>query len=257
MRIRQLAIPTLTLSLTLGLLALPAQGAEESIRLGGATSLAKAIKAQQAKIEAQGGVKMVITPNGSAQGLADLQAGKVDLAMTGGPIAGLVDEYNKKYPNAPTPLKAEPFQDFPIMTSPLKVIVNSELTQTTLTTDQFRDILTGKITNWNAVGGSDMPINVVLPTAGDGGRTQIQYQLLKDQTFTARKREAQLQPEVVKIVAQLPGAISFVSAQNANDTVKTIKLDTTLEYTLSLVTTGEPTAQQKAVIEAVKANVGK
>lgn len=252
-----LLLSTLALIASFNSTPMTARAEDATLRLGGATSLAKAIKAKQTDIESQAGVKLIITANGSAQGLADLQANKVDVAMTGGPIAGLVDEYNKKNPNSATPLKSESFKDFAIFNTPLNIIVNKNVPVTTLTTDQLRDVLTGKICNWKDLGGTDLEIKVVLPPIGDGGRTQIQYELLKDQSFTSNKREAKLQPEVVKIVSQLDGAISFVSAQNTNDTVAIITLNKALAYTLSLVTLGEPNAEQQKVIDATKNIIGK
>lgn len=233
------------------LLAAPAaQASETEVHLNGATSLAKMITAKVADLEAKLGVKIIPLGNGSGRGMLDLNSGKADIGLIGGPLRGVVEETAKQNPKES--IKAEDFTAVRVSSVPLVVAVNPSNGVSALTLEQFVDIFSGKIQNWRELGGADQPITVVLPPLGDGARTYIQYDILKDKTFTKDAKPVTLSPYAVKVVAQAPGGIAFISPLHVNDTVKTLKIDASLEMVLSLVTKGDPTPGQQKVIDAVK-----
>ena len=76
--------------------------------------------------------------------------------------------------------------------------------------DQVRQILLGKITNWAALGGDDLPIKVVLVGGGGGVTTVIESELLEGQPATGPHVIYVKTPvQVIQVVEQLPGAIGF------------------------------------------------
>ncbi|GAK30121.1 phosphate ABC transporter substrate-binding protein [Weissella oryzae SG25] len=89
-------------------------------------------------------------------------------------------------------------------------VVNRDVKVNNLKASQLQAIFTGKITNWKQVGGQNQKI--VLITRADGSGTRVTF----DQAVMQGKNEAQAQSQdqngaVQKIVAQTPGAISYLA----------------------------------------------
>jgi phosphate transport system substrate-binding protein len=223
--------------------------ADTEIRVKGSTSLGKPMKAKQSAIETAAGVKLNIVANGSGNGLADLTAGNADISMISAPLPEVVEEYNKKHPGG---LSADGLKAFVVSSSEICPIVGPDNTVASLTVDQVRDIFSGKIQNWKDLGGTDQPIVLVLPPNGDGPRSTIENDVLHGASFGKGARVTQLAPDVLKIVPQIPGAVSFIVATGVSPTVKALKVDKPVETTMSLVTKGEPTDTQKKIIDATK-----
>ncbi len=86
----------------------------------------------------------------------------------------------------------------------------------TLTTEQLRGICTGKIRNWQEVGGEDQVIVVVGREAGSGTRDIFEEMLeLRDQCAYANELDST--GAVLARVASTPGAIGYVSRDVLND----------------------------------------
>lgn len=107
-------------------------------------------------------------------------------------------------------------------------VVNQAVKVKNLTHDQLQKIFTGEITNWQQVGGQDQ--SIVLVTRADGSGTRLTF----DQAVMDGKNETQAQSQdqngaVQKIVAQTPGAISYLAFSytqgSAAKGLKTVKLD--------------------------------
>lgn len=237
----------------LGAIAVPVMAAD-AIRLSGSTSLEKLIKAKSADIEAKADVKLATVPNGSGRGVSDLVAGKSDVAMIGGPLAVIAESVNAK---APGSVKVDELAVHVVASEPIAFIVNPANKAESLTSDQLRDVFTGKVTNWKDIGGSDTPIMVVAPPASDGIRATLSVDLLNNAPMAKDTRVVNTGPDVNKIVSQVPGAISFLAVSNKTDTVKILKDDKGFAAKLAFVTKGAPTDTQKKLIETVTALLSK
>jgi phosphate transport system substrate-binding protein len=100
---------------------------------------------------------------GQPGGIAALNAGAVDIAMSAMPITA---EQSK--------LQVEPFE---IAKVAGVVAVNSSVTATNLTSQQLCDIYAGKIKNWKQVGGSDAPIAVFTRPESDSTKQMFRKAL--------------------------------------------------------------------------------
>ncbi|MQW22461.1 phosphate ABC transporter substrate-binding protein [Lactococcus sp. dk322] len=105
-------------------------------------------------------------------------------------------------------------------------IINSKTSVDNLTKQQLIDIFTGKITNWKEVGGSNEKITVIGRTEGSGTRVNFdKYALDKATEVTGPTQDAS--GSVVTMVAQTPGAISYVafSYLTTNSNIKALSID--------------------------------
>ena len=200
-------------------------------------------------MESQTGVKLTILGNGAGRGLEDLAGGKAEIAMIGGPLQTLSDIINKEKPGT---IKIADLKEFPMSQVKIAIITHPGVGVKSLSENQLRDIFSGKITQWKAVGGADIPVKVVLPFAGDGVRATIQQEVMKDVDFTKTAIIRNTAKDISVVIAQLPGSCSCLSVKNVEGNVATIKTEKEYLMPLSLVTKGEPSGDIKKVIEAAK-----
>jgi phosphate transport system substrate-binding protein len=221
----------------------------EPIFLNGSTTVINMLVApHQAEIEAASGQKIVVIGNGSQRGLADLMAGKAQVAMISAPLELEVDRINAKQPGA---IDLARLKAHVVGSARVAFAVHPDNPVRRLSPDQLTDVLVGKTENWREVGGLDQRIIIVTAQPGDGLRTMVESTLLPGRELARDARGMTNATQIVKIVAQVPGAIGIVSAASLDSSVAEIKQDAALTNPLILVTIGEGTPQVRQVIDAV------
>ncbi len=222
--------------------------ATAELRIHGAATVARGIvEPNKAAIEGEAGVGLNVVVNGSGNGLQDLVAGRADVAMI---AAGLETEAKIINEANPGSLNVEALRVFPVGTSTLRFIVNPANPVKTLTEDQLRDVLSGKIANWKEVGGADSPIQIIIERPGQGSRSSIEAGLLKDRPFAASARAVATLAQVPQIVAQLPNAIGYGNATSIEPDKTRVLEGLSVAQPLALVTKGEPNEEMKKIIAA-------
>jgi phosphate transport system substrate-binding protein len=105
------------------------------------------------------------------------------------------------------------------------ICVNNENNISNLTTQQIRDIFSGKIDNWKDVGGTNSKIHVITREDGSGTRTEFESILMKDYKI---KKDAIVQSstnEIEQSVVNDKNAIGYVSYATITDNVKDVLID--------------------------------
>jgi phosphate transport system substrate-binding protein len=121
---------------------------------------------------------------------------------------------------------------------PFVFIVNKDVTTDNLTTQQYVDIMTGKITNWQEVGGKDQKITIIHRAKSSGSRATIETVVLKGQEFTNDAVIQDSNGAVRSAIATTPGAIGYVDAAYVDASVKAMKFNGTA-YSIQAVTDGK------------------
>jgi phosphate transport system substrate-binding protein len=221
----------------------------EPISLNGSTTvISNLIMPHKAAIEAASGQQIELVGNGSQRGLADLLAGKTQIAMISAPLEDEV----KKLVQGETPA-IDPHRLVAHLVGETRVAfcVHQTNSVRSLRNSQIADILVGRITNWRDVGGADRSIVVVTAQPGDGVRSMVEIKLLMDRGLTKDARAMTGVLQIAKVVAQLPGALGLVTAKNIDSSIVELRGDEAITQPLILVTIGEGSAQVRRVIEAV------
>ena len=154
---RQKFLPFIAFSLSagLGLTACnqnSAQVKSEKLTLTGSSTVAPLVNEIAKKFEAEHPhVKIDVQTGGSSRGFSDTAQGLADIGMVS---RALKDSETKQ------------FQSFAIAKDGIGIILQSNNPVQTLSDQQIVDIYTGKIDNWQQVGGEDAPITVVNKAEG-------------------------------------------------------------------------------------------
>lgn len=123
------------------------------------------------------------------------------------------------------------------------VVASKDVTVDSLTKAQIQDIFTGKVTNWNQVGGANEPITVINRTKSSGTRATFKNTVMdgkdeKDGLGITQDASGSVQ----KAISSTKGAISYLALSYITDDVKkdlnVLKIDNT-EATTDNITTGK------------------
>ncbi|XOQ28789.1 MAG: Phosphate-binding protein [Selenomonas sp.] len=221
------------------------------ISASGSTALLPLLKpAQEAFQDKYKDVTVNVAGGGSFTGMNQVAEGSVDI---GDSDVNLPDEYKDKG-----------LVDHKVVVEPFVFIVDKTNKVDNLTKDQVIGILTGKITNWNEVGGDDQKITLIHRAKSSGSRATISDVVLKGENFTDDAVIQDSNGAVRAAIASTPGAIGYVDAPYADDSVKVLKFDG-VEYSAQniidgkypiygyghMYTKGEPTGAVKAFIDYI------
>lgn len=231
------------------LLCGPAAAAQTYVVQGSTTFTHRIMDAHLSEIETGSGHRLTVIPNKSSLGLLALFEKRADFAMISGPLETEIEALKSTRPD----LAYGELRSFKIWSTPMAFAVNKSNSVRHLKSDQMRAILLGEITDWQAVGGADVPIKIVHVRRGGGVQASVEAFLLGKKIGAKDIILVQISSQVVKIVAQLPEALGL-SQQSIvrNSNAAELELDRPVEQHLDLVTLGDPTPEMMKVIEAAR-----
>ncbi|HHT27757.1 MAG TPA: phosphate ABC transporter substrate-binding protein [Firmicutes bacterium] len=196
-------------------------------------------------------VEITVQGGGSGTGMTQVATGTADIGMS-----DITIEERPELMNAG-------LVDHPIAIIGFAIAVHPEVNVTTLTKAQVKDIFSGKITNWSAVGGADLPITVINRPEGSGTRSTFNRIFMGNEkaieSITQDSSGA-----IRRTISDTPGAIGYLAFSYLNDSIKTLHLDGVAptednirnnSYTFwayeHLYTKGEPNPEVKAFIDYI------
>ena len=221
------------------------------VSASGSTALLPLLKPAQEEFQNKNAkVTVNVAGGGSFTGMNQVAEGSVDI---GNSDVNLPDEYKDKG-----------LVDHKVVVEPFVFIVDKANKVDNLTNDQVVGILTCKITNWKEVGGDDQKITLIHRAKSSGSRATISDVVLKGANFTDDAVIQDSNGAVRAAIASTPGAIGYVDAPYADDSVKVLKFDG-VEYSADniisgkypiygyghMYTKGEPTGAVKAFIDFI------
>ncbi len=185
-----------------------------SITASGSTALAPLVKAVATQYESKcSGATITVNLGGSKTGLANAEAGSSDIGDSDIPALSTQSD----------------LVDHQVAVVIFGVIVNKDVTLSNITTAQLKGIYSGKYTNWNQVGGPNLPIVVVSRPASSGTRaTFAKYILGGPETVSGPSHlTSDSTGVVVTEVASTNGAIGYAATgpAKANSGVTLLSID--------------------------------
>lgn len=221
---------------------------------GSTTVLPLAQKAAEMYMDAQPNISISIRGGGSGVGLNSLISSTADLAMSSRALKE--EEKEKAYQNNITP------HENIIAMDAIALIVNPSNKVSSLTKEQVKDIFTGKVTNWQALGGENIKIVVVSRDSASGTFEAFsELALNKEKVVPSALMQASNQG-VAGVVASAPGAIGYVGLGYINAKTKALSINQTTPSVQSVLdkkyiyarplyiyTNGAPKGETKAFLD--------
>jgi len=148
---------------------------------------------------------------------------------------------------------------------PLAVIANAQCPVTDISEQQLRGVFSRSVPNWNALGGPDQPILLIVPGKHTGAYVNFERQVMKEGEITYDLM-TYLSTQAIDAVRKFPWSISFI-AQGAiakQSGIKKIKIgglgteDKGYPYyqEFSFVTKGRPVGAAKVFVDFARSRQG-
>jgi phosphate transport system substrate-binding protein len=229
--------------------------AEQLILQGSSTFNRQIMEPFQSAIETGSKHELTIIPNRTMLGVIALMEGRAQMAMIATPLSHEIARLQIAMPG----LAYDKLQSHTIARTRIAIGVNRNNPVTSVTIDQTRQILTGQITNWSALGGNNQPIRVVLVGGGGSVTSTVEAEVLGGSRISGINiLYVKTATQLVQVVEQEPNAMGFgqflLMKQRG---IPELATERPIERQLALVTLGDPTIAMQAVIEAARHVVGK
>jgi phosphate transport system substrate-binding protein len=192
---------------TLGIICSIASAATlTEMKIGGGGAACKGFFSPYAEyFKADTGIKMTVTPTTPVQGLIDLNAGVLDVAVAAVPFSTMINGAAKKG----VTLDPNKFTVTEIGTNHTLVFLHKTNNVSELSKKQLKDIFTGKITNWKDVGGDDREIIVVWGSGTPGQNELFTRQILDGEAVVNSAKVAGNYVSIKEIIEWTTGTIGI------------------------------------------------
>lgn len=191
------------------------EGVSGSITAVGSTALQPLAEAAAEQfMEANPDVQITIQGGGSGTGITQIVQGAVQI--------GNSDVFAEdKVENASD---VEKIQDNRVCVVGMGPVANPDCGVTDISMDDLRAIFTGDITNWSELGGADQEIVVINRQAGSGTRAVFEAAVMNgEETGTFQEQDSS--GTVRQMVAETPGAISYLAFSYYDDSIVALSVD--------------------------------
>ena len=243
-RIAVLTAATLALSVSLSL-------ADEINLIGGSTSIVAVIGPAKTGFEKATGIALNFTAAGSKVAVQKLDAGEIDAATAAHTLDELFAVLDKdkvllKNRNKLQSVLLAPPTSYAVVVNPSNPIAN-------ISKEQLSGIFSGKITNWQDVGGKNAPILCVISTMSPGANEQFSKTFLDGKKIGVEALEASTGIDLRLNVASNPEAIGFVASALVDSSGKAIDKSIMMSKPIVLLTVGAPSEKVQKLIDFIKA----
>lgn len=196
--------------LAAGMLSGCGSTSEKTVSTDGSTSMEKVIGyLSEAYMTNHSDTKVTYNPTGSGSGIKAVQEGRCDIGLSSRSL-----KESEKTDLIETVVAVDG----------IAVIVNPDNPVADMTVDEIAQIYTGEISNWQELGGNDLPIVCIGREAASGTRDGFE-----SVTGTSDKckysQELTSTGDVVQTVSSNPNAIGYASLAAVNDTVCTVSVE--------------------------------
>jgi phosphate transport system substrate-binding protein len=214
---------------------------------GGAAPVENVLKPIKLPFEEKTGIKLIIIPSGPVNAFKALESGEVEAATAGLTFDQWVDLLKKNNIKVENP---ESYKKFHLGKDRIVVLLNKENPVNKLSKEQIKSIFTGKIRNWQEVGGKDSPILIVWGRLIPGTNKLFTEFFLDNEKVNGDIMEVNTVEEIKETVAKFPEAIGISSWGAVDERVKVPQIPELIRD-MTLITKGEPTERVKKLLDFI------
>ncbi|HNZ48171.1 MAG TPA: phosphate ABC transporter substrate-binding protein [Candidatus Hydrogenedentes bacterium] len=124
-----------------------------------------------------------------------------------------------------TAAESETFDSAVVALDGLAVVVNPANPLSKITSAELRDVFSGKIANWEVLGGDDRPIRPITREAGSGSRDNFASLVMEGNPISRRAITQESNGAVKELVKGDPAAIGYISLSMLSHEVKALLVD--------------------------------
>ncbi|MGV3589775.1 MAG: phosphate ABC transporter substrate-binding protein [Adhaeribacter sp.] len=183
---------------------------------GSDTVLPLAQQEAEKYMQKNAGAAITVVGGGTGVGISAMQEGTTDLAMAS---RALKTEEKLKLKGAQKDVK-----EVLIAYDALSVVVHPSNKVSQLTREQLEGIFTGKITNWQAVGGSNEKIVAYSRETSSGTYEFFKEHVLDKKNYASGILMMPATGSIVQSVSQTPGAIGYIGLAYETKEVKALSV---------------------------------
>lgn len=225
--------------------------AAQTLTVSGSTTFNTTIMTPHQKaIETATGLRLIVIPNKTDLGIRLLAEKRSDVAMISTAFEPLMRSIREASPELPL----DRMKSFEVYSAVVAFTVHPSNSVSSISSDALKKVLLGEISNWNQLGGRDLPIRLVRVDSGAGIPLTLETELLGGRRIAAKDPiRVRISSQVAKIVEQEPGALGLTQTGNLpGRNVVVLKVDRSFEQRLSYVTLGDPTPQVQQLIAVTR-----
>lgn len=171
-------------------------------------------------------IRVMVEGGGSLAGLRTLIAGEAEIATSSTFISDAEIQLARERGVYPVP--------FRIAYDCIMPIVNGSNPLSNLSSLDLKRIYRGEIHNWRQLGGPDQPIEVLSRDTASGTYKVWNEVVMQQEAVAAGVSSMHSSAEMVKAVAENPGAIGYIGLSYLNARVKPLKVDGIMGSTRSM-----------------------
>ena len=229
------------------------QALAETLVLSGSTTVQKRIiEPAAAAFESATGIHVHVLGVNSGRGFTDLIEGKVQASIASSSISMLLEKSGGIDDNGL-------YREHIIARDVIVPIVHKSNPIEKLTWQQLADIHTGRVRNWQELGGPNLRITVITSRPTAATRKVFQSIIMSNAPYVEGSREVKSTRQEVNLVAKFKGGIGAVSegfVAMFPGKVKVIKT-APIARPLSLITRGDPTPMVQKTLDFLLTNEAK
>jgi phosphate transport system substrate-binding protein len=122
----------------------------------------------------------------------------------------------------------------PLSEDGIVVVVHPDLRVRDLSIDELAAIFTGRMSSWDSLADTDLPIQPVIPLPGDEVRAAFQSTVMNRQRFTNNALLGPTPAAVLQLVGENEGAVGFLPYSAVGDKVRPIRVEGILPGTATI-----------------------
>lgn len=222
-------------------------GAEEVRIATGHTFIKRVFDPVRSAFRQKTGIDIRITFNDPVPALMELENGNADAAGASLTVEDWLEQARKA--GAPVQ-EARGYNSYAPVTEKSMVVVHAGNRVQRLSKEQLKGIFSGRIRNWQEVGGADAPILVVWPSLGSGALVVFRTTIMDNEPVTRTVYDVETLADTPDAIVATPEAIGIITGTAVQNGLKEVA--PAIERPLTLLYKGKPAPSLQKLLDFLK-----